>query len=218
MLLHKIHHLLTHPYRVILTNKKNKMRVFSVFILFCIMTLNSCNKNNQKNEIIKTTYENPTEEEKKSIDKKKYDVDNPEVNFSLEKLQINGYSIFRIPKKEIISKLNLKEDEIEKGFKYYSGANYFLIPDTIVYFEINDREYIISNPNLKIGMNENDLKEIFPNAYKRKSEDTIYDLKLESFEIYDVEDNKIRVYIYQGKIHSLSYFKFEDPYDYPEGF
>lgn len=142
------------------------------------------------------------------------------IEFSLEKLQVNGNAIFTQTKEEIISNLNLEEDEEEKRFKYNFGKNYFLINenDLIVYFRIFNNELIITNPNLIVGLSEEVIKEIFPIAYKQKTEDFIYDLKLESFELYDIEDNRVRIYLYQGKVYCIVYFMFEDPYDYPEGF
>lgn len=196
------------------------MRVHSLFIFFCMISFLSCKQNTEKIESNKVEKEAVMPEEVKH----NYEKDTVDeyllIDFSLEELQINGHAIFIQTKEEIISNLSLEEDEEEKGFKYNFGQNYFLINenDSIVYFRIINNELIITNPYLIVGLSEEVIKENFPIAYKRKAEDSIYDLKLESFELYDIEDNRIRIYLYQGKVYSVVYFMFEDPYDYPEGF
>jgi len=196
------------------------MRVHSLFIFFCMISFFSCKQNAEKMEPNKIEKEAIVLEEVKHNDEKDTVDENLLIDFSLEKFQVNGHTIFTQTKEEIISNLNLEEDEEEKGFKYNFGKNYFLINDNdlIVYFRIFNNELIITNPNLIVGLSEEVIKENFPIAYKRKTEDSIYDLKLESFELYDIGDNRIRIYLYQGKVYSIVYFMFEDPYDYPEGF
>lgn len=135
----------------------------------------------------------------------------PSVDFSLEEIKLNEIKIFNLNKDELIKFLDLTESDEQKGFAYFHGVNKFEISDNrIVYFGLKDSDFVISNPDLSVGMNESELKMKFPQAYSRLTDDDYNNIKLKSFEMYDINDNKLRVYIKDGKILSISYFAFEN--------
>lgn len=133
------------------------------------------------------------------------------IDFSQNEIKLNGVKLFKLSKEELIQSLGLSESDTQKGFAYFHGENKFEISETeIVFFRLIDSHFSLSSPNLSIGMNESELKKKFPNAYARLTDDYINEIELKSFEMYDINDNKLRIYLKDGKIYRISYFAFEN--------
>ena len=132
-----------------------------------------------------------------------------EYHFKQDSLLINGISIFNLNQKQLIEKLGLEATDNDYDYKF-NNNELTIANDTIVYFSIDNNTTRLSNPSLFIGMDEKDVKRNFPIAYSRLTKDSIYDIEMMSFEIYDENDNRLRVYLKDGKVYSISYFIFEN--------
>jgi len=133
----------------------------------------------------------------------------PEV-YQSDELEINGLKVFKSNTDEIVKKLDLKEIKKE-GDTYYAneGIEFQIYDNEILYFSISSQEIILKNPDIFVGMSENTLKDKYPSAYKRLSNDNIGNLNLKSFEIYDDDDSRLRIYILNNKIYNITYLIIE---------
>lgn len=129
------------------------------------------------------------------------------IDYSLDSLEINGLNIFKVNFQEIIETFNLKKIKDEEGTIYYvnKGIEFQIYDNEILYFNIKSNEFKMTNPNIEIGVSGKKLKSRYPKAYSRLSGDEIGDLQLQSFEMYDIGDNRLRIYILDNKVHNISY-------------
>lgn len=135
-------------------------------------------------------------------------------DFNLSELEINNLKVFKLSPDELKSSLSLFQKDVESGITFTDGTNLFTLDAYgLIYFAIKD-SLMITNPSLKLGVREEELKKLFPRSYREKVENPSYDRKTQSISVYDCEGNELRIYLLDGSIDSISYFAYEDEEDW----
>lgn len=179
------------------------MKYLIVIFLMCWSLVGCMNqKKADDSEKMKTTI---TSKSKELEDTNKEDIG--KFDYFSDSLQINNLKIFNSKKEIIIEHLDLKIIEKE-GIDYYvkNDNEFQIFEDEILYFNIKDKTYTMTDPNINVGMSVDVLKNKYARAYNRLTSDSFYDLDLNSFEMFDEQDNRIRVYVYENKVYAISYF------------
>ena len=134
------------------------------------------------------------------------------IDFIRDNLEVNDTTVFKMSANEIIQLFQLEKKIDEDNTVYFTqkGITFQFNNDEILFFWIQSENIAVSNPDVAIGMEGNVLEQRYPRAYKGLSEDSLYDVKLQSFEMYDRAENRLRVYMLEGKVHAISYLIAED--------
>lgn len=137
--------------------------------------------------------------------------------YNLSELEINTLKIFQNSKEIVVNKLKLREESKTNNIqKFIKGNSFLLINDSneIVYFDLLDSSLILTYPYLPLNTSELEVEKLFPIQYKDKKLNPTFDTNTESLSLYNCKGDELRIYLYQNKIHSISYFIYEDPEDW----
>ncbi len=189
---------------------KNCTLIFFIFHLFScsvnskneytdnnvIITPNDTSKLNKKNTPLQNNYS--------FLDTIKCD----ETKEEFQKFKINGLEIESITKSKWLNKFP-KFDSIIDNYIYYGQSNIFIDKSGVVTFTISD-DNIKMTPFGELGLNSIVLAKKYPCSFKKIDKN----LEIYSFEIFDSKFNKLRYYISNDKVISISYFVEEEmPYE-----
>lgn len=136
--------------------------------------------------------------------------------YDLYKIEVNGVPVFQIPVDSLIKKLDLKiKKEETTVYEYTKGRSSFLIDKTgeIVGLDINDSSLILTHPFISLQTKESEIEKMFPLEYKMKSIEPshpTFGFQRMEVTLNDCKGNRLRIYLYNGKVHSVSYWTYED--------
>lgn len=144
--------------------------------------------------------------------------------FNINTIEFNGTKLFLLSKKELIdtlkltrglTKLNQNED-----FYYFPKSNSYIefdeLLNRIFIIEIVDSSIIISNIELGVNVAESELEKRYPELYKLKSLSPSFGKDTEEITLHDCKMNRIRIFLFENKINSISYWADDDPSLYEE--
>ncbi|MBE7443655.1 MAG: hypothetical protein HS119_14505 [Flavobacteriales bacterium] len=138
--------------------------------------------------------------------------------YNLNLLEVNNVKIFQNPKEVVISNLKLQDDSNSNEIrKYIKEKSFLLINDSsneIVYFDLLDSSLVLTHPYLPLNTEESIVKNLFPLQYANKGVNPSHGLQTESVSLYNCKGDELRIYLYQNRVHSISYFIYENPEDW----
>lgn len=136
--------------------------------------------------------------------------------YDLYKIEVNSVPVFQIPVDSLVKKLDLtRKTEETTIYEYVTGSSYFLInkSDEIIGFDINDSSLILTHPFISLQTKESEIEKMFPFEYKAKSFEPphpTFGLQRIEVTLNDCKGNRLRIYLHNGKVNSISYWTYED--------
>lgn len=145
--------------------------------------------------------------------------------FNLTTLEINNISIFQLSKEEIIDTLRLSKGNIEIGqneqFYYIGNGKSFIefddLLNRVLTIEVVDSTMSFSNLKLQVGLLEEEIEKRYPILYKKRSLSPTFDRNTNIFKntlevtLHDCNMNRVRVFLLENRVNSISYWADDDP-------
>lgn len=144
--------------------------------------------------------------------------------FNINTIELDGIRLFLLSKKEVIDTLKLSKGIAKlnqnEDFYYFPKSNNYVefdeLLNRIFIIEIVDSTVIISNLELGVNVSENELERRYPELYKLKSLSPSFGKDSEEITLHDCNMNRIRIFLFENKINSISYWADDDPTLYEE--
>src|SRR6056300_239096 len=135
------------------------------------------------------------------------------LSFNRDSLMINGFLIFKHGMFNLVTDLNL-DTVVEGNDTYYRNSGFEIQSDNkrILYFRIDSNDFRLSSPDFVTGMPESILRRRYSRLHERLSQDHLDNTETRSFEMFDVNDNRLRIFLLDGKIFNIIYLASEENY------